>query len=133
MNEKQKQKTIASTICTLVELFVTIPVSISNKELKLLMNCAVWKFTFDSACMFCQDQRITSIAVFFFSFTKITKHAWRRLYPGQSLIRWVSIIQMVDNHYLQEKVFFRRFPREATSSIIISWKAIQFNRQNLNW
>lgn len=105
---KNKNKKQSHQLYVLLLNYLLLPVSISNKELKLLMNCAVWKFTFDSACMFCQDQRITSIAVFFFSFTKITKHALirRRLYPGQSLIRWVSIIQMVDNHYIYRKRSF---------------------------
>lgn len=115
---KNKNKKQSHQLYVLLLNYLLLPVSISNKELKLLMNC--------------QDQRITSIA-FFFSFTKITKHALirRRLYPGQSLIRWVSIIQMVDNHYLQEKVFFRRFPREATSSL---FPERPFNLiGNLNW
>ena len=64
MNEKQKQKQSYQLYVLLLN-YLLLPVSISNKELKLLMNCGVWKFTFDSACMFCQDQRITSIAVFF--------------------------------------------------------------------
>lgn len=116
---KNKNKKQSHQLYVLLLNYLLLPVSISNKELKLLMNCAIWKFTFVSACMFCQDRRITSIAFFFFNFTKITKHALirRRLYPGQSLIPWVSIIQMVDNHYLREKVFFRRSPREATSSL----------------
>lgn len=84
---KNKNKKQSHQLYVLLLNYLLLPVSISNKELKLLMNCAVWTFTFDSACMFCQDQRITSTA-FFFSFTKITKHALirRRLYPGQSLI-----------------------------------------------
>ena len=64
---KNKNKKQSRQLYVLLLNYLLLPVSISNKELKRLMNCAVCKFTFDSACMFCQDQRITSIAFFLVS------------------------------------------------------------------